>query len=118
MSVTIIKAHERKTKEGKSFVVLELMGDAEFIQSQTTGKFYLTSKRTTVPSTFDLAIAQSLVGQKMPGSIIRVQSNPYDYTIPSTGEVVKLAHTYAYTPEEQVSIQNNQSMVSQFVHVN
>ncbi len=100
--VQVINVLEKKSKEGKTFVVLELMGDAEFIQSSKTGKFYLTAKRVTISSTFDLQTAQNLIGNKMPGEIKRVQCEPYNYTIPSTGEVVSLAHTYTYSPEEEI----------------
>ena len=36
----------------------------------------------------------------MAGTIERVQCDPYDYTVPETGEVVALAHSYEYVPEE------------------
>jgi hypothetical protein len=34
----------------------------------------------------------------MPGTIERVECDPYNYTVPETGEVVTLAHTYEYVP--------------------
>ncbi|MGN6419494.1 MAG: hypothetical protein ACTHMC_18485 [Pseudobacter sp.] len=109
--VTISKVIERTTKEGKVFVVLELLGDAELIQSQKTGKFYLTAKKCTMPSTFDLLTAQSMVGQKMPGQIKRVASEHYEYTVKETGEILVLGHSYEYCPQESVTQQ--QSAVNQ-----
>ena len=34
----------------------------------------------------------------MPGDIVRIQSDPYEYTIKATGEVVTLQHTFGYQP--------------------
>jgi len=98
--VKIIDYALRESKDGKHFVSLRLEGDPEFVQSMQTGRFYLTAKRCSVTSTFDEQAAKSLIGTKLPGSIIRVQCDNYDYTIPDTGEVISLAHSYVYTPEE------------------
>jgi len=98
--VTIIKAHERKSEKG-TFISLELQGDVEMVQSQATGRFYATAKRAFVSSTFELSAAKGLVGTTMKGSIERAECDPYEYTVPDTGEVVLLAHTYSYVPEEK-----------------
>lgn len=97
--VKIINAHLRKGDRGE-FVSLELQGDLVMLQSQTTGKFYATAKRCFITSTFDLATATALIGQQIPGTIVRMQCNPYDFTNKETGEVMKLTHTYAYVPHE------------------
>jgi phage-related protein len=70
------------------------------LQSQATGRFYATAKRCSITSTFDLETAKSLIGQQIPGTIVRVDCATYDYTVKETGEAVKLAHTYAYVPHE------------------
>lgn len=97
--VRIAQVHVRETHKGP-FISLELHGDVELIQSQSTGKFYATAKRCFISSTFDLATATALIGQQIPGTIVRMQCNPYDFTNKETGEVMKLAHTYAYVPHE------------------
>lgn len=97
--VTIISATQRKSKDGKAFMALTLQGDVEMIQSQTTGKFFLTAKKVSIPSTFDEVMAQTLIGTTMKGTIERVECDPYEYVVPSTGEVMTLAHTYEYRPE-------------------
>jgi hypothetical protein len=99
--ITIIGYALRQSKEGKSFVALHLQGDMEMVQSQETGKFYATAKKCFITSTFDEPTAQTLIGQKMPGSIERVQCNPYEYTVPETGESIMLAHSYQYVPENK-----------------
>ena len=97
--VKIINCHERQNKEGKSFIALELMGDVELLQSLRSGKFYATSRRTSITSTFTEEVAKSLIGSILPGKIVRVESEEYDFTIPDSGEVIKLAHKYEFQPE-------------------
>jgi hypothetical protein len=97
--VKIINCLERQNKEGKTFVVLELMGDVELIQSLNSGRFYATSRRASITSTFSQEEAKSLIGTTLPGRIVRTESEVYDYTIPESGEVITLAHRYEYVPE-------------------
>jgi hypothetical protein len=98
--VNIIDYAIRRSKDGKSFVALQLEGDPEFVQSVETGRFYLTAKRCSITSTFNEDTAKKLVGTKLPGSIVRVQCDAYSYTVKETGEVIQLAHTYEYSPVE------------------
>ena len=102
--VTVIDYSLRENKEGKPFVSLKLEGDPEFVQSMQTNRFYLTAKRCSVTSTFNEEVAKSLIGKKMPGSIIRVECDPYDYTVPETREIISLAHTYQYVPPEAATL--------------
>jgi hypothetical protein len=97
--ITITGYALRKSNDGKQFIALQLQGDVEMVQSMQTGKFYATSKRCSMPSTFSEDVAKGLVGTRMAGTIERVQCDPYDYTVPETGEVVALAHSYEYVPE-------------------
>lgn len=98
--VKIINVKPSVNAEGKAFYSLKLMGGVEPIQSQQTGKFYLTAKTCYIPSTFDEQTALSLIGTQLPGSVERVGCEPYEYTIKDTGEVVTLTHTYEYVPVE------------------
>lgn len=98
--VTIIGMKLSENSEGKSFVSLKLQGGTEAIQSQQTGKFYLTAKTCYIPSTFSPLEAEGLIGSKIPGKVLRVQTEPYAYTIKETGEVINLAHAYEYQPDE------------------
>ena len=97
--VTIINAVQRTTKEGKTFMALQLQGEVEMIQSQTTGNFFLTTKKCFIPSTFSTEEAMSLIGKQLSGTIQRVECEAYQYTVPSSGEVITLAHSYLYHPE-------------------
>jgi hypothetical protein len=97
--VTITGYRLAKNKDEKGFIVLELSGDIEMVQSMETGNFYATARKASITSTFSEETAKGLVGTKMPGKIVRTESDPYDYTVAETGEVIKLAHRYEYKPE-------------------
>lgn len=86
--------------EGKSFVKLILQGDLEMIQSKTTGRFYATARRCSITSTFDEQTAMLLVGKPLPGSIIKEECDPFNYTIPETEEEISLSYWYVYVPNE------------------
>lgn len=96
--VTVIDYAVRSNSEGEDFIALLLQGDLEMVQSQDTGNFYATARKCYVTSTFDERTADNLIGQQMPGKIVRKACDPYDYTIES-GEVLKLDFTWAYVPE-------------------
>jgi len=64
-----------------------------------TGRFYATAKRCSITSTFNEETAKTLIGKQMQGSIQRVEAEPYEYTVPESGEVILLQHTYEYVPE-------------------
>ena len=89
----------RERKDGETFIALELMGGLELVQSAETGRFYATIRKCSIPSTLDEPTAKMMIGQQIEGEIVRVQCDPYDFTIPDTGEVISLSHSYTYTPE-------------------
>lgn len=89
----------RESLEGKSFFALILQGGVEIVKS-ATGSSYATIKTASMPSTFDEATCKSLVGMEMPGRIDKVETDPYEYTIQETGEVILLSHRYEYVEWE------------------
>lgn len=97
--VTVSNFFEMKNDEGESFVSLELSGDLEMVQSQSTGLFYATSRRCRINSTFNAELAKTMLGKTLPGNLVKIQCEEYDYTIQDTGEIVRLAHRYVYMPE-------------------
>lgn len=105
--VTIKGYRIQENKDGKEFITLVLQGDIEFVQSLTNTRFYATAKRCTISSTFDLVSAEALIGTKLPGHIERMPCPEYNFTVPETGEVIKLAHTYQYVPDD---IQEEESL--------
>lgn len=97
--VKVISWKPAQNKEGKDFISIQLQGGIEAIQSQQTGKMYLTAKTAWIPSTFDVSTATELVGTTLPGEIRKVHCEPYDYTVKETGEVIQLTYRFEYLPE-------------------
>ena len=96
--VTISGYRLAQNQEGESFVVLELMGDVELVQSSVTGRFYATAKKASITSTFSPEIADRLIGKELPGKVQRVACEPYSYVVPETGEEIVLEHRWDYIP--------------------
>ena len=95
---------ERTKKDGSTFIALEISGGLELVQSGNTGRFYATVKKTSIPSTFNELVAKSLIGTQMPGNIVRVTVDPYNYLNKKTGEVIQLQHSYSYQPEGSMEL--------------
>ena len=101
--VTVKNYHVRTNPaDNSTFITLELMGDIELLQSQKTGRFYATTRKCFVSSTFDERTAQMMVGKQIKGNITKVECEPYDFTVEETGEVIQLSHKYDYLPEENL----------------
>jgi hypothetical protein len=49
-------------------------------------------------------VAKLMIGQQIEGDIVRVESEPYEYTNKTTGEIITLAHTYAYRPKGSMEL--------------
>ena len=94
--VTVASYAVRETKDGRSFICLDLQGGLEIVQSQQTGKFYATTKRCSLPCTFKEDTAKLLVGTQMKGEIVKRETEPYEFTNKSTGETMMLDYTYEY----------------------
>lgn len=98
--VTVTGYAERLRKDGSTFISLEITGGVELVQSQETGKYYATVRKCSIPSTFDLNVAQAMIGQRIEGDIVKVIVEPYDFVNPRTGELMKLQHGWAYRPKD------------------
>ena len=97
--VRIIDYKERTNSEGETFFALILQGGLELVKSQETGRYYATGKSASITSTFTEEVCQSLIGQEIPGSIKKVECEPYNFTIENPGEVVELSHRWEYFKE-------------------
>ena len=100
--VTISNYETRQGTDGDFFVLI-LQGDVEFVTSQKTGLPYAMVPKCSMPATFDEATCKSMVGKQIPGSIIKVECELYEYTIPRTKEVVELDYNYSYSPVESTT---------------
>jgi hypothetical protein len=97
--VTVTNYHVRQRKNGTNFITLTLTGGLEMVQSQSSGTWKAMVRKCQIPSNLDEPTAKMVIGTQMPGNIVRVQSDPYDYADGQTGEVITLSHTWAYQPE-------------------
>ncbi len=96
---TITGLENRTAVDGRPFNVLNLQGSVEVAISKTTGKPYLTARKTSIPCTFDDVMAKTLIGQKLPGEIERVEVDEYDFLVPGTKKKIKLNHSFRYSAE-------------------
>lgn len=105
--VTVTGYVQKESTTGKIFYALELTGDMEMSISKTTGKHFATARKTTMASTFDESTCKTLIGKQLPGSIQKVESDePYEYTVPSTGETILLDYRYEYSSvEDNISVE-------------
>lgn len=102
--VTVTGYVVRQRKDGTTFIALEISGGLEIQQSQTTGNFFATVKRCSIPSTFNETVAQMMVGKEIEGNVVRVETSAYEYVNKRTGEVMVLQHSYAYRPSNSVEL--------------
>jgi hypothetical protein len=100
---------KRRTSDGNSFVVLELVGGVEVQKSQDTGSNYAKECKCTVPCTFDEETASNLVGTTLPGTIVKEPCEPYNYTHPTTGRKMVLNYKYNYRAPEVSAEQGKMS---------
>ena len=105
--VTVTAFQERTSLENnQTYFALELTSDElELVISQQTGRFYATNFKCWITSTFSETVCQKMVGKQLPGIITRTESEPYEFTIPETGEVITRTHRYEYCPVEQRSME-------------
>ncbi len=109
--VTII-GFKQIEKEGRNLVFIEVQGDLKMVQSQESGQFYMTANKTSILSSFPLEVCKTLVGQKLPGNVERVECEPYQYTNKETGETSVSKYRCIYVQEEQ-QVHNDFTMLSQ-----
>jgi len=105
--VTVTAYAERETKDGRKFITLELTGGLELVVSSSTGNHYATVRKCSIPSTFGEEIAKSLIGTQLPGEIVRVECEPYEYVKESTGETIMLNYNWSYQAPNQAPVGNS-----------
>ncbi len=103
--VRIINYQKRQAEDGREFFALEVAGGIEMVKSFETGQFYATSKKTTIPSTFDEETCKALIGSEMPGQVIKQTVEPYTYVVRETGEELTLHHRWIYSSSESIEEQ-------------
>jgi hypothetical protein len=105
--VTIVNFKTFEKQNGENFYALVVQGGLEAVKSQQTGKTYFTAKTVNVPTTFDEQMCKELIGTKISGHVRKIETEPYDYTVNETGEIIQLTHKYEYVSEEDDIINSN-----------
>lgn len=105
--VKIVDFKTYQKDDGSEFHALVVQGGIEAVKSKETNRMYFTARTVSVPCTFNESTCEALIGTDFPGSIRKVEVEPYDYTIPDTGEIVTLSHRHEYVGEEQSIVKDN-----------
>lgn len=110
--VTVKEIKRAENSRGEEFYGLIVQSGAIAVKSKKTGKVYFTAKTAFVSTTFDEKTASSLIGMEFEGTIKKVETDPYEYTIEETGEILELSHRWEYVDpsiemEEQLVKESN-----------
>ena len=97
--VTIVEVAERTAANGNVFCSVMVAGDAS-VHMSAEGKASLVALKASIPSNLPKDVLESMIGNKLPGKVERVETEPYQWVNPNTGEEITLSHTYKYSPEE------------------
>ncbi len=95
-----ITAVSRKTspKTQEEFTVLHLQGTPEVLKSSVSGRPYLSARKSSIPCTLDDDQAKALVGTTLPGSIEKVECEPFEIELPN-GKKLKVSNNFVYNPD-------------------
>jgi len=105
--VKIVDYKTYQKEDGTEFYSLVLQSGVEAVKSRETGRTYLTARAARIACTFDEETCESLKGTELPGSIKKVEVEPYEYTVPTTGETITLSHRYEYLDEQESIVKDN-----------
>ncbi len=105
--VQIVDYKTVQREDGSTFNSLVVQGGVEGDKSKEKGRNYLTARTARVACTFDELTCESLKGTQIPGSVKKVEVEPYEYAHPNTGEIMTLTHRYEYISEGESIIKEN-----------
>ena len=98
--VTVTEFNQRQSEDGRVFFTLTIQGGVEIVKS-VNGNTYITARKTSIPTTFNELTCSSLIGKELPGQVVKVECEPYEYLNKETGEYITLSHSYEYLEEEK-----------------
>lgn len=106
MSVKVISYEKKTAQSGGNFYVLTIANtQPSLTQSEDTGSWFMsTQKANIIASGMSKEECAGMVGQVLPGSIVKQASAPYEYTVPSTGEKKVLDYKYVYQSQMPVDL--------------
>ena len=105
--VRIVDYKAYQNEEGEDFFVLVVEGGISVVKSKESGRTYLTKPTAKVSCTFDEETCKDLIGTEIPGKIVKMEVEPYEYTNEETGELVILTHRYQLISEEEAVLNEN-----------
>lgn len=105
--VKIVDFKTYQKEDGTEFCTLKVQAGVEAVKSKETGRMYLTARTATVPCTFDEATCEALIGSELSGTIRKVNVEPYEYTVPDSGEIITLTERNEFVSEEEAILQDN-----------
>ena len=88
-----------KKKDGETFYALIVEGSVEPVRSEKTGRIYFSTRRATVPTTFDERTCKKVIGTEFEGEVRKKVCEPYKYIIEDTGEEIELSHRWEFVDE-------------------
>ena len=103
--VTIIDFRKEKSESGEEYVRLILQSNDLKVIKTNSGKNYVSAPKASVVSSISMAMAKSQVGNRLPGTIQPVKSEPWTYTDKETGEQKIYNHSYRYFPELEEEVE-------------
>ena len=60
-------------------------------------------RQASIPCTLSENMCTTLIGVDLPGKIVRVECEEYDFTIPDTGEIITLSHRWEVLHEGEAA---------------
>jgi hypothetical protein len=100
--VQIIGFEKKQSKSKESYAVLILAAEPEVMISKSSGRPYISVRKTSIPCALEESQAQALIGKELPGTIERVSVTPFQLTLAS-GKKVKISSAFQYMPPEMVN---------------
>jgi hypothetical protein len=73
--VTIVDFVKRQAKEGEEFHALILNGGLEMVKSKNSGRYYATTRKCSITTTFNEVMCKNFPGTVLEGKIVKVPVN-------------------------------------------
>ena len=92
--VTIIDYRVEQSSSGEDYVRLILQSDDLKVVTTENGNHYVNAPQASIISTISEELAKAQIGRKLPGTIVRLRTDPWTYTNKETGEQRTFNHRY------------------------
>jgi len=96
--VTVTGYRMVQSEDGESYLRLILSGELAMVRSEATGRFYATTRQASIAATFDEESAKQMIGTELPGTIERVDVEPYEFTL-EDGQKIQISQRWIYVEE-------------------